>query len=472
MTALWSARDLAAATGGSTRHDFIVSGISIDSRTVDAGDLFIALQGPNFDGHAFVGEALAKGAVAALVAQTPAGLASDSPLLTVADTLAALSALGRAARQRSPARIIAVTGSVGKTGTKEALRLALSGQGPTHASLGSFNNQWGLPLSLARMPRETAFGIFELGMNHEGELAALSPVARPHVALITTIEAAHLGHFTSLEAIADAKAEIFTGVEPGGTVVLNRDNAFYARLAKAAGQRGIGPIIDFGEHRDAAIRLLDCRLSATSSAVTASAMGELLEYTIALPGRHWVMNSLAVLGAVKAVSGDVAAAAGTFAQLTALPGRGKRHTIQVRGGSAELIDESYNASPAAVRAAIAVLGTATVSPGGRRIAVLGNMLELGAESGRLHVNLAAPLVAAEVDLVFTVGDDMARLHAALPAPMRGSHRATAVEMADLIADALRPGDIVTVKGSLGSRMTVIVKHLLAGEKPPAATAAG
>jgi UDP-N-acetylmuramoyl-tripeptide--D-alanyl-D-alanine ligase len=468
MTALWSAGELAVATGGSTKHDFVASGLSIDSRTVGPGDLFIALHGPNFDGHDFVGDALAKGAVAALVARKPARLSGDPPLLVVADTLAALSALGRAARRRSLARIVAITGSVGKTGTKEALRLALSGQGPTHASVGSFNNQWGVPLSLARMPRDTAFGIFELGMNHAGELAALSPIARPHVALITNIEVAHLGYFASLEAIADAKAEILTGIEPGGAAVLNRDNAFYVRLAQAAARQGIGRVIDFGEHRDAAIRLLDCRLGATSSTVTASAMGEVLDYAVALPGRHWVMNSLAVLGTVKAVGGDVGAAAASFAQLTGLPGRGKRHTIQVPGGSAELIDESYNASPAAIRAAIAVLGAATVPPGGRRIAVLGNMLELGAESGRLHVELAAPLAAAGVDLVFTVGDDMARLHAALPVAMRGDHCSDAAEMAGVIAAALRPGDIVTVKGSLGSRMTVIIKHLLAGERLPSA----
>jgi len=474
MTALWIAGDLAAATGGTLTRDFAAAGVSIDSRTVTAGDLFIALQGPNFDGHAFVADALAKGAAGALVAQSfvaggAAGLAADAPLLVVGDTLAALTALGRAARQRSHARIIAVTGSVGKTGTKEALRLALAGQGLTHASVGSFNNQWGVPLSLARMPREANFGIFELGMNHAGELAALSPLAQPHVALITTIEAAHLGYFPSLEAIADAKAEIFDGVAPGGAAVLNRDNPFFARLAKAARRRGIGRIIEFGEHAQAAVRLLDCRLGATASAVTASVMGEVLDYTIALPGRHWVMNSLAVLGAVKAVGGDVGAASAAFAQLTGLPGRGRRHTIALRGGSFDLIDESYNASPAAVRAAIAVLDSAAVAPGGRRIAVLGDMLELGAQSARLHAELAAPLAAADIALVYTVGDDMARLHAALPERMRGAHCASAVEMAPVIAAALRPGDVVTVKGSLGIRMAVIVKHLLAGEPAPVAS---
>jgi UDP-N-acetylmuramoyl-tripeptide--D-alanyl-D-alanine ligase len=471
VSALWSASDLVAATGGTARRDFTATGVSIDSRTVAAGDLFIALQGPNFDGHAFVADALARGAAAALVAQAPDGIAADAPLLIVTDTLAALTALGRAARRRSHARIIGVTGSVGKTGTKEALRVALAGQGLTHASVGSFNNQWGVPLSLARMPREADFGIFELGMNHAGELAELSPIARPHVAIVTTIEVAHLGYFASLEAIADAKAEIFDGVEPGGASVLNRDNAHFARLAKAAERRRIARIIGFGEHPEAAVRLLDCRLAETTSAVTASVMGEVLDYTVALPGRHWVMNSLGVLGAVKAVGGDVGGAAAAFGQLTGLPGRGRRHVIALPGGQCDLIDESYNASPAAVRAAIAVLGAAEVAPHGRRIAVLGDMLELGPESGRLHAELAAPLAEAKVTLVYTVGSDMLRLHEALPRPMRGEHRATSSEMADLIASALRPGDVVTVKGSLGSRMAVIVKRLLADASASAAPSA-
>jgi UDP-N-acetylmuramoyl-tripeptide--D-alanyl-D-alanine ligase len=341
----------------------------------------------------------------------------------------------------------------------------------THTSVGSFNTQWGVPLSLARMPPEADFGIFELGMNHAGELAELSPIARPHVAVVTTIEVAHLGYFASLEAIADAKAEIFDGVEPGGAAVLNRDNAHFARLAKAAALRGIVRVIGFGEHREAAVRLLDCRLAPTTSAVTASVMGEVLDYTIALPGRHWVMNSLGVLGAVKAVGGDVGTAAAAFGQLAGLPGRGQRHAIALPGGQFDLIDESYNASPAAVRAAIAVLGATDVAPHGRRIAVLGDMLELGPDSGRLHAELAVPLADAKIALVYTVGSDMLRLHEALPEKMRGEHRATASEMADLIAAALRPGDVVTVKGSLGSRMAVIVKRLLADATAPAAPSA-
>jgi UDP-N-acetylmuramoyl-tripeptide--D-alanyl-D-alanine ligase len=461
---LWTAVEAAAATGGRASRDFAASGVSIDSRTVAAGDLFIALHGPNYDSHDFVAQALAKGAAAAVVERVPEQVAADAKLLIVGDTLAALTALGRAARQRSRAKIIAVTGSVGKTGTKEALRLALSGQGATHASASSFNNHWGVPLTLALMPRDTVFGVLELGMNHAGELAELSLVAHPHVAIVTTIEAAHLGHFASIEAIADAKAEIFIGIEPGGAAILNRDNPHFARLAAAAREHGVGRIIGFGEHREAVVRLVECQLAATASTVVASVMGEAVRYTLPQPGRHWVMNSLAVLAAVKAIGADVAAAAAALGQMPGLAGRGKRHRVALPGGSFELIDESYNANPASMRAAIAVLGASDVPAGGRRIAVLGTMLELGPDAARLHGELAQPLVEAGIDLVFTVGGDMEKLRAALPEPMRGEHRARSSEMALLLATALRPGDVVTVKGSLGSRMAEIVKPLLAGSQ--------
>jgi UDP-N-acetylmuramoyl-tripeptide--D-alanyl-D-alanine ligase len=470
MTPLWTADELSAATGGRLRGDVAASGVSIDSRTVARGDLFIALRGDNFDGHEFVAQALAKGAAAAMVDKLPDSIETDAPLLVVDDTLSGLTALGRAARQRSTATIIGVTGSVGKTGTKEALRLALAGQGATHASASSFNNHWGVPLTLARMPRDTKFGVLEIGMNHVGELAQLSRIARPHIALVTTVEAAHLGHFASVEAIADAKAEIFEGVEPGGTAVLNRDNSHFARLAEAAQRRGIERRIAFGEHAEAAVRLLDCQLGATASIVAATVMGETVRYTVALPGRHWVMNSLAVLATVKAAGGSVADAAASLGRLPGLPGRGHRHRLALPGGSFELIDESYNANPASMRAAIAVLGAANLAPGGRRIAVLGTMLELGPDAMRLHAELAQPLVDAGVDLVFTVGTDMEGLREALPERMRGPHRARSSEMATLVAAALRPGDIVTIKGSLGSRMAEIVKHLLASPKAPDAAA--
>ncbi|HJT07500.1 MAG TPA: UDP-N-acetylmuramoyl-tripeptide--D-alanyl-D-alanine ligase, partial [Stellaceae bacterium] len=358
MTALWTAAEAVAATNGKSTRDWSARGVSIDSRTVMPGDLFIALAGPKFDGHDFVAMALERGAVAALVARVPKGLAADAPLLLVPDTMAALEDLGRASRWRSTARIIGVTGSVGKTGTKEALKRAFERQGMSFASAGSLNNQWGVPLSLARMPRETAYGVFEMGMNHPGEIDALSRIVHPHVAVITTVEPAHLGFFPSVEAIADAKAEIFAGMEPSGAAVLNHDNPHFARLAAAAKTAGISRIIGFGSHPDAAVKLIDCHLYATASAVTASVMGEIVDYCIAIPGRHWVMNSLAVLGAVKAAGGDVGAAAAAMSSLAALDGRGRRHQIEVVGGVAELIDESYNASPASMRATFAVLGAA------------------------------------------------------------------------------------------------------------------
>jgi UDP-N-acetylmuramoyl-tripeptide--D-alanyl-D-alanine ligase len=471
VTALWTASELTAATGGTAHGDFSASGVSIDSRSAAPGDLFIALRGETFDGHAFAAAALAGGAAAAMVDTLPEGLPAGAKLLIVGDTLAGLTALGVAARARSRAKIIGVTGSVGKTGTKEALRLVLAEQAATHASASSFNNHWGLPLTLARMPPDTELGILELGMNHAGELAALSRIARPHVALITTVEAAHLGFFPTVEAIADAKAEIFTGVDPGGTAVLNRDNPHYARLAEAASRCGITRIIGFGEHPETEARLLDCTLGPAESAVTASIAGQTLRYTVSLPGRHWVMNSLGVLATVAAIGGDVAKAAAALGRLPGLPGRGQRRTLTLHGGTVELIDESYNANPASVRAALAVLGATPPAAGGRRIAVIGTMRELGAHAERLHAELAAPIIAASVDLVFTAGTDMDGLRAALPERIRGPHRDTTSELAPLVKAALRPGDVVMIKGSLGTRMADIVKPLLAASAAPAGAAA-
>jgi UDP-N-acetylmuramoyl-tripeptide--D-alanyl-D-alanine ligase len=466
MTPLWTASEAATATGGRNTRDWSATGVSIDSRTIAGGDLFVALAGPNFDGHDFVKDALARGAAAAMVAHVPAGVAETAPLLIVADTMATLGALGRASRRRTSAQIVGVTGSVGKTGSKEALRRAFERQGATFASVGSLNNQWGVPLSLARMPRETAFGVFEMGMNHAGEIDALSRLVEPHVAVITTVEPVHLGHFASVEAIADAKAEIFAGMAPSGAAVLNRDNPYFERLAAAARARGIIRILGFGTHPEAQVKLIDSHLYATASAVTASVMGEIVDYCIAIPGQHWVMNSLAVLGAVKAAGADVGAAAGAMSSLRPLEGRGRRHPIAVAGGTAELIDESYNASPASMRAAFGVLAAMTPPKGGRRIAVLGDMLELGDEAARLHAELAQPLIDAGVNLVFAAGPMMRHLYDALPKRMRGAHAATAAALAETVSRRLRPGDIVSVKGSHGSRMGEVVKRLLIGEPAP------
>ncbi|HYM01716.1 MAG TPA: UDP-N-acetylmuramoylalanyl-D-glutamyl-2,6-diaminopimelate--D-alanyl-D-alanine ligase [Stellaceae bacterium] len=463
MTPLWTSAEAVAATAGHSTRDWTATGVSIDSRSLNSSDLFIALSGPNFDGHNFVADALAKGAAAAMVSRAPPGVRADAPLLVVSDTMTALEDLGRSARRRSGAAIVGVTGSVGKTGTKEALRRALSRQGSSFASAGSLNNQWGVPLSLARMPKETQYGVFELGMNHPGEIDALSRIVRPNVAVITTVEPAHLGFFASVEAIADAKAEIFAGVEPLGAAVLNRDNPHFARLAAAARAHGITRILGFGCHPDAAVKLIDSHLYATASAVTASVLGEIVDYCIAIPGQHWVINSLAVLGAVKALGGDVGAAAAAMSSLQPLDGRGRRHRLALGGGDAELIDESYNASPASMRAAFAVLGASEPGKGGRRIAVLGDMLELGDESARLHAELADPLIACGANLVFTVGRDMRALYDALPKRMRGGHAATSIQMAETVIRRMRPGDVITVKGSFGSHMAEVVKRILGGQ---------
>lgn len=465
MTALWNAADAAAATGGETSGGWTATGVSIDSRSVAAGDLFVALRGPNHDGHDFAGAALAAGAVAAMVDGAVPGLPPGMALLRVGDTLAGLTALGAASRTRSRARIVAVTGSVGKTGTKEALRLALAASGTVSASAGSLNNHWGAPLSLARMPADVEYGVFELGMNHAGEIAALSRLVRPHVAVITTVEPAHLGYFASVEAIADAKAEIFLGLEPGGTAVLNRDNPHYARLAAAA-EAVAGGIIGFGRHSDAAVRLLDCTLDAAGSTVAAALEGGELRYRVGLPGEHWVMNSLAVLAAASAAGADVRAAAASLARLEALPGRGRRHELAWRGGRVTLIDESYNASPAALRAALAVLAIVEPSRGGRRIAVLGDMLELGDMAERLHRDLAGPLLAAKVDRAFLVGSAMTALHKALPEAQRGGLWSCADEAVPALFAYLKPGDVVTVKGSHAGQIARIVERLRAQATQP------
>ncbi len=445
-------------------RDWRATGVSIDSRTVAPGDIFVALVGPQIRRPRFRRRRAGQGRRGRGGEPRARGRFVRWRRCSWSPTRRPHSkALGRAARQRAHAVVVAVTGSVGKTGTKEALRRAFERQGRTVASAGSLNNQWGVPLSLARMPRDTAFGVFELGMNHPGEIDALTRLVRPDVAVITTIEPAHLGFFPSVEAIADAKAEIFAGMTPRGAAVLNRDNPHFARLAAAATARGIVRILGFGAHPDAAVRLIDCHLYGTASAVTAAVMGEIVDYCVAIPGRHWVMNSLAVLAAVKAAGGDIGAAAAALGAMEPLDGRGRRHKIAVRGGTAELIDESYNASPAAMRAALAVLGASVPGKGGRRIAVLGDMRELGSSAAEQHAALAAPIVDAGIDLVFTVGEDMRALFDALPKKRRGAHRATAAETAELVAERLGGGDIVTVKGSAAMRMRDVVTRLLSGQ---------
>jgi UDP-N-acetylmuramoyl-tripeptide--D-alanyl-D-alanine ligase len=473
MTAapLWTSAAAARATGGRNTHAWSATGVAIDSRQVARGDLFVALAGPRFDGHSFVGDAFRSGAAATAVSRPPQGIAGDAPLLIVPDTLAALTALALAARKRTKAKIIAVTGSVGKTGTKEALKIALSAQGPTAASAGNLNNQIGVPLSLARLPKDAAFGVFELGMNRPGEIAALSRLVRPHVAIITTIESVHSEFFDSIADIADAKAEIFEGMADG-VAVLHRDNPYFPWLADAAERSGVFRIIGFGAHPEATARLIDCDLHPSYSRVTAVIEGRTVTYRINVPGRHWVINSLAVLGAVAGVGADVAIAAAELAKFQPLEGRGKRHRVMIPGGSFEVLDETYNASPASVRAAIAVLAGATPGVGGRHIAVLGDMLELGRDAARLHAGLAHDLEQAGIDLVFTAAPNMKHLHDALPERMRAAHAASAAELAALVAAEVGPGDVITVKGSSGTGMGVVVDALLGLNRAPARAANG
>ncbi len=461
MTPLWTGADAARATGGTGCAGWTAAGVSIDSRSLAAGDLFVALRGPNHDGHDFVATALRKGAAAAMVDRNVPGLPTEASLLQVGDTLAGLVALGKFGRARSGARIIAVTGSVGKTGTKEALRLALDACGPAFASAASFNNHWGVPLSLARMPPDSAYGVFELGMNHPGEIAALAHLVRPHIAVITTVEASHLGFFGSVEAIADAKAEIFLGLEPGGVAVLNRDNPHYPRLEVAAERAGVAEVIAFGTDPGARVRLIDCVLEPRGSTVDAAIDGFELRFRLGAPGRHWVMNALAVLAAATAAGCDPSRAAEALSRVEAMPGRGRCHKLRWRGGILTLIDESYNASPAAMTAALAVLGDTPPGVGGRRVAVLGDMLELGVAGERLHRELAAPLAAAAVDRVFLVGVAVAALDEALPAAIRGGLWRSAVQAIPALLSFLRPGDVVSVKGSYGVHVDRIVERLIA-----------
>ena len=437
-----------------------VSGLSIDTRTIAPGEAFFALKDAR-DGHDFVEAALkAGGGLAAVAADKRGMFPKDAPLLVVPDVLEGLTALARAARARSAAKFIGVTGSVGKTGTKEALKLALSANGETHASAASYNNHWGVPLSLARCPADARYAVLEMGMNHAGEIAPLTKLVRPHVAIITAIEPVHLEFFASVEAIADAKAEIFLGLEPGGAAVINRDSPHFAQLQNQAKAANAGRIVSFGEHAKAEARLLKVALQPDSSTAQARILGADVAYRLGAPGRHVVMNSLAVLAAASLAGADLALAALALSSLKPPGGRGERIALDLPGGDALLIDESYNANPASMRAALALLGQAPVGPRGRRIAVLGEMLELGPQGAELHRGLAAAAVDNSVDLVFCAGSLYREFWEALPSERRGGYAVTAAALEADVLGALRAGDAVMVKGSLGSKMGPIVKALI------------
>jgi len=463
--ALWDAVAIARAVKGVANADFQVSGVEIDSRDVQPGDLFFALKGESMDGHRFLEAAFAKGAAAAVVDRPV-----DYPHVLVNDTTAALEALAKAARARTAAKIIGVTGSVGKTGVKEAIFAALdrASRGAAHRSVKSYNNHVGVPLSLARTPSRSRFGVFEMGMNHAGEIAALTRQVRPHVAVVTTIAPAHIEMLGSEEAIADAKGEIFEGLEEGGVAVIPADSPHYARLKAKAEQLG-AKVVGFGRAAHADVRLLDTISAANGGSLVTADLGDRrLCYTIAEPGEHWVMNSLAVMAAVRAAGGDLGAAGVALAEMAGLAGRGARLEVAAQdGGTALLIDESYNANPASMRATLAQLGKTAAR---RRIAVLGAMKELGEHGPTFHAALVAPLAEASVDYVVLVGDEMRALAdelgksdgAALGKPIRFAHCQNPAEAGQALADfGVESGDAILVKGSNSVGLGALVKALAA-----------
>ena len=448
---LWTAFDIAAATDGTVEGAFAASGVAFDSREVGPGDLFIALKGETTDGHRFVDRAFEAGAAGAIVSEPV-----DHPHVRVADTQAALDALGMAARARTEARVIGVTGSVGKTGSKEALFAALDRSAPgfAHRSVKSYNNNTGVPLSLARMPAATRYGIFEMGMNHAGELSALTRLVRPHVAIVTAIAPAHSAFFASEEAIADAKGEIFEGLEPGGTAIIPFDSPHRERLITAA-RPYAGRILTFGRGEGADVRAREAVRGARGTLVSAILPGAELTFTIGMAGDHWVSNALAVLAAVETVGGDLAAAGLALADMAGLAGRGRRVEAAVGGGTALVIDESYNANPASMAATLKLLGEEKAE---RRIAVLGEMRELGEKSPVYHAALAGPMREAGVDYALLIGPDMAALANELEGRIDFAHVADAAAALDLLDRAIRPGDAVLIKGSNAIGLARLVEH--------------
>lgn len=473
---LWPFDELLAAAGGTATAspEAAITGVSIDTRTIEPGDLFVALKDQR-DGHDFVSAAFEKGAAAALVSDSYGAKHGDGALIRVTDPLIALQSIGRAARARlsQEARVVAVTGSVGKTTTKEMLRLAFTALGPTHASEKSYNNHWGVPLTLARMPANTQFGVFEIGMNHGGEITPLTGMVRPHIALVTIVANAHIENFANEEGIADAKAEIFLGLEPGGAALVNLDNAHAARLIAAARARkahivGVTKDLTRDEAKarfdvDEVVALQTCRMAATASEgslIRAAGKGT-LPFSIGTVGMHMVINALFVAAALDEAGAATEKGLSALAGFTPPPGRGSRSRLQLGGGEILLIDESYNANPESMRAALAVLPALPRTDYPRRVVVLGDMLELGAESEALHAGLRDAIDAADADIVFAAGPKMAALFERVSPARRGRWAATSAELEPAVLAALQPGDAVMIKGSNGSKMGLIVSSMLA-----------
>ncbi len=464
MSPLWTTDAMVAAMGGRPLGNLpeSVTGVSIDTRTLQPGEAFFAIRGDRFDGHDFATAAMVAGAGLMVVAEER--LASlgrlTVPMIVVEDVLESLELLGAAARARSRAKVIAVTGSAGKTSTKEALRLALSTSGTVHAAEKSFNNHWGVPLTLARMPQDVDFAVYEIGMNHPGEIRPLVKLVQPHVAIVTLIAAAHLGHFHSLDDIARAKAEIFEGVAPGGHALINRDDHRWRILEKLATEAGVKHIHGFGEHSRAGYKLLQCELQGDHSMITARIGGEEIVARIGAPGRHVVQNTLAVLGAVHLAGADVARAADALAGLKAERGRGARLTLRHPDGPFVVLDESYNANPASMKAALDMLDHTDVQ-NGRRIAVLGDMLELGSHSAKLHAALAETVRESKIDRLYLAGTEMAVLRDALGQDFPVEYREKGEELVPLLISGVGAGDAIMIKSSNGIGFSRIVDALSA-----------
>lgn len=464
MTTLWTIEDLIAATHGRPIGTMPagITGISIDSRSIGRGEAFFAIKGDRVDGHDFASLAFANGAALLVVSEgkLPGLGRLTAPMLVVHDVLEALVNLGCAARDRSAAKVIAVTGSVGKTTTKEMLRHSLSPCGSVHASAASFNNHWGVPLTLARMPENTAYGVFEIGMNHPDEIRPLVKMVRPHVAMITTIAAAHLGNFASLDEIATAKAEIFEGIAPGGHALINRDIEQFGLLETAAEEAGVEHIHTFGSDPKAEFRLIEFMPGAPGNVLWASIGGQTLEIPMGAPGRHIAENAVAVLGAAHLVGADIEKVMNALATMQPEKGRGRRYRLAIEGGHFTVIDDSYNANPASMRAAISLLRDAVPGEGGRRVAILGDMLEMGEFSPQVHAELAEPLAEAGVEDVWIGGAEMVALRDAIGDTARVEYRDNADKMQEFVLRAVRPGDVIVVKSSKSTGFSRIVAALL------------
>lgn len=455
---LWSREDLVAATGGTASgKKFEATGVSIDSRTVQPGDVFVALKGPNFDGHSYVADAFKAGAAVAVVSDKPENVSKEMPLLAVANTEQALTHMAQFARARSRATVIGITGSVGKTSVKEMLAFVLAQQEATHATVGNLNNHYGVPLTLARLPKETKYAVVEMGMSNPGEIAPLSRLARPHVAIVTAIAAAHLENFDDMTGIAREKADIAAGLVPDGALVLNRDSSYYAHMVAHAHTVASAKVFGFGENPASDAHLRQCALQAFGSTVLVQMAGQDIVYRLGVSGKHQVLNSLAVLQACVLAGADLPTAMGALSQVSAAKGRGQLVPIETVKGLFNIIDDSYNASPASMNAAFDVLHRAEVT--GRRLAVLGDMLELGPSAPGLHAGLLAGLEMAAVDQVYLCGAHMKHLWDVLPDAMKGGYADTAAILAQQVQKNVKADDMVLIKGSFGSRMRDVVDAL-------------